>query len=165
MFWNMHLYKPACADIPTSKLGLPKSSESALKCRRHIAVTKPPPRAVCWPVRPSGAAEWKYLEKFLRVHGISLQETTRAETGMAYRYFLIVTSSNLGTALKLKVLVIKERRIEIAKHTHIEKGKVKWMQWALFLGCLLFQALNCLFPLCSYISVRDSQAHLTCGSS
>nr|KAF6474580.1 potassium voltage-gated channel subfamily A member regulatory beta subunit 1 [Rousettus aegyptiacus] len=80
----MHLYKPACADIPTSKLGLPKSSESALKCRRHIAVTKPPPRAACWPVRPSGAAEWKCLEKFLRVHGISLQETTRAETGMAY---------------------------------------------------------------------------------
>lgn len=82
----MHLYKPACADIPSPKLGLPKSSESALKCRRHLAVTKPPPQAACWPVRPSGAAERKYLEKFLRVHGISLQETTKAETGMAYRY-------------------------------------------------------------------------------
>ncbi|XP_006908268.1 voltage-gated potassium channel subunit beta-1 isoform X2 [Pteropus alecto] len=97
----MHLYKPACADIPTSKLGLPKSSESALKCRRHIAVTKPPPRAACWPVRPSGAAEWKYLEKFLRVHGISLQETTRAETGMAYRNLgksgLRVSCLGLGT--------------------------------------------------------------------
>ncbi|XP_036075913.1 voltage-gated potassium channel subunit beta-1 isoform X1 [Rousettus aegyptiacus] len=97
----MHLYKPACADIPTSKLGLPKSSESALKCRRHIAVTKPPPRAACWPVRPSGAAEWKCLEKFLRVHGISLQETTRAETGMAYRNLgksgLRVSCLGLGT--------------------------------------------------------------------
>ena len=85
----MHLYKPACADIPSPKLGLPKSSESALKCRRHLAVTKPPPQAACWPVRPSGAVERKYLEKFLRVHGISLQETTRAETGMAYRYLLV----------------------------------------------------------------------------
>ncbi|XP_064234920.1 voltage-gated potassium channel subunit beta-1 isoform X1 [Aotus nancymaae] len=86
----MHLYKPACADIPSPKLGLPKSSESALKCRWHLAVTKTQPRAACEPVRPSGAAEQKYLEKFLRVHGISLQETTRAETGMAYRLFTIV---------------------------------------------------------------------------
>lgn len=115
----MHLYKPACADIPSPKLGLPKSSESALKCRRHLAVTKPPPQAACWPVRPSGAAERKYLEKFLRVHGISLQETTRAETGMAYRYLLVAMLSNQGTALKSKVVVIKERRIEIAKKNTI----------------------------------------------
>nr|KAF6382320.1 hypothetical protein mPipKuh1_006990 [Pipistrellus kuhlii] len=81
----MHLYKPACADIPSPKLGLPKSSDSAPKCRRHMVVTKPPLGEACWPARPSGAAEWKHLEKFLRVHGISLRETTRAETGMAYR--------------------------------------------------------------------------------
>ncbi|XP_057172017.1 voltage-gated potassium channel subunit beta-1 isoform X3 [Ursus arctos] len=97
----MHLYKPACADIPSPKLGLPKSSESALKCRRHLAVTKPPPQAACWPGRPSGAAERKFLEKFLRVHGISLQETTRAETGMAYRNLgksgLRVSCLGLGT--------------------------------------------------------------------
>ncbi|CAO2612989.1 Voltage-gated potassium channel subunit beta-1 [Lemmus lemmus] len=81
----MHLYKPACADIPSPKLGLPKSSESALKCRRHPTVTKTQPQGACWPVRPSGTAEWKCLEKFLRVHGVSLQETTKAKTGMAYR--------------------------------------------------------------------------------
>ena len=121
----MHLYKPACADIPSPKLGLPKSSESALKCRRHLAVTKPPPQAACWPVRPSGAAERKYLEKFLRVHGISLQETTRAETGMAYRYLLVAMLSSQGTALKSKVVVIKERRIEIAKKYYIAKRKEK----------------------------------------
>lgn len=117
----MHLYKPACADIPSPKLGLPKSSDSALKCRRHIAVTKPP-RAACWPVRPSGAAEQKYLEKFLRVHGVSLQETTRAETGMAYRYVLVVMLPNQGTVLESKVVVIREVRIEIVKQ-HREKGK------------------------------------------
>lgn len=121
----MHLYKPACADIPSPKLGLPKSSESALKCRRHLAVTKPPPQAACWPVRPSGAAERKYLEKFLRVHGISLQETTRAETGMAYRYLLVAMLSNQGTALKSKVVVIKERRIEIAKKILYSRRKRK----------------------------------------
>ena len=119
----MHLYKPACADIPSPKLALPKASESALKCRRHLAVSKPPPQAACWPVRPSGAAEWKYLEKFLRVHGISLKETTRAETGMAYRYLLVILSSNQGAALKSQVIVSKEVRIGIVKKTHVEKGK------------------------------------------
>lgn len=119
----MHLYKPACADIPSSKLGLPKSSESALKCRRHIAVAKPPPQAACWPARPSGAAERKYLEKFLRVHGVSLKETTRAETGMPYRYSLVVMFTNQGAALKSKVVVIIEIRIAIAKQTQIGKGK------------------------------------------
>ncbi|XP_021575027.1 voltage-gated potassium channel subunit beta-1 isoform X2 [Carlito syrichta] len=97
----MHLYKPACADIPSPKLGLPKSSESALKCRRHLAVTKTQPQAACGPVRPSGAAEQKHLEKFLRVHGISLQDTTKAETGMAYRNLgksgLRVSCLGLGT--------------------------------------------------------------------
>lgn len=101
----MHLYKPACADIPSPKLGLPKSSELALKCRRHIAVAKRPPQAACWPGKPSGAAEQKYLETFLRVHGLSLQETTRAETGMAYRYLLVTVSPNQGTSLKSKVVI------------------------------------------------------------
>lgn len=73
-------------------------------------VTKPPPGEACWPARPSGAAERKHLEKFLRVHGISLRETTRAETGMAYRYLLVVMSSNQGTALKSEVAVIRRNK-------------------------------------------------------
>ncbi|XP_070099268.1 voltage-gated potassium channel subunit beta-1 isoform X4 [Equus przewalskii] len=97
----MHLYKPACADIPSPKLGLPKCGELALKCRRHLAVSKPPPQAACGPVGRSGAAERRCLEKFLHVHGISLQETTRAETGMAYRNLgksgLRVSCLGLGT--------------------------------------------------------------------
>lgn len=134
----MHLYKPACADIPSPKLGLPKSSESALKCRRHLAVTKPPPQAVCWPVRPSGAVERKYLEKFLRVHGISLQETTRAETGMTYRYLLVAMLSSQGTALKSKFVVIKETRVEIAKKNLCRKRKRKMNAVSLLLGLPYF---------------------------
>ena len=137
----MHLYKPACADIPSPKLGLPKSSESALKCRRHLAVTKPPPQAACWPVRPSGAVERKYLEKFLRVHGISLQETIRAETGMPYRYLLVAMLSSQGAALKSKVVVIKERRIEIAKKKKkklYRKRKRKMNAVSLLLGLHYF---------------------------
>ncbi|KAM7331262.1 hypothetical protein ACRRTK_010451 [Alexandromys fortis] len=91
----MHLYKPACADIPSPKLGLPKSSESALKCRRHLTVTKTQPQGACWPVRPSGTSEWKCLEKFLRVHGVSLQETTKAKTGMAYSMMEVPESQDL----------------------------------------------------------------------
>lgn len=122
----MHLYKPACADIPSPKLGLPKSSDSALKCRRHLTVTKTQPQAVCWPVRPSGAAERRYLEKFLRVHGVSLQETTKAQTGMVYRYCLsIAMSSTQGTALKSKVIAIKEIRFEIAKQNDMKKRDIK----------------------------------------
>lgn len=117
----MHLYKPACADIPSPKLGLPKSSESALKCRRHLAVTKPPPQAACWPVRPSGAAERKYLEKFLRAHGISLQETTRAETGMPYRYLLVALAREQGAALRSRGAVTKGIRLEMANQAPSKK--------------------------------------------
>ena len=138
----MHLYKPACADIPSPKLGLPRSSESALKCRRHAVVSKPPPQAACWPVRPSGAAERKHLEKFLRVHGNSLQETTRAETGMPYRYLLVAMFSSQGTALKSKLVVIRGIRIEIAKETVYRKRKRKMNSVALFLGCLIFSSLK-----------------------
>ncbi|EAW78736.1 potassium voltage-gated channel, shaker-related subfamily, beta member 1, isoform CRA_e [Homo sapiens] len=80
------------------------SSEHTTVCttgmphRWHLAVTKTQPQAACKPVRPSGAAEQKYVEKFLRVHGISLQETTRAETGMAYRLPVIVLCDLLSPA-------------------------------------------------------------------
>ncbi|XP_051054913.1 voltage-gated potassium channel subunit beta-1 isoform X2 [Phodopus roborovskii] len=97
----MHLYKPACADIPSPKLALPKSSESALKCRRHLTVTKTRPQGACGPGRASETTTWKCLEKFLRVHGVSLQETTKVKTGMAYRNLgksgLRVSCLGLGT--------------------------------------------------------------------
>lgn len=54
-----------------------------------------------------------------------MQETTRAETGMAYRYLLVAMLSNQGTALKSKVVVIKERRIEIAKKILYSRRKRK----------------------------------------
>lgn len=151
----MHLYKPACADIPSPKLGLPKCGELALKCRRHLAVSKPPPQAACGPVGRSGAAERRCLEKFLHVHGISLQETTRVETGMAYRYLLVATSSSQGTTLKPKAVVIKEIMIEIAKQTPYRKRKMHSVSppsWA----ASFFRALNCLFSPCS----KGNQAHL-----
>lgn len=143
----MHLYKPACADIPSSKLGLPKSSESALKCRRHLAVTKPPPQVACWPARPSGAAERKFLEKFLRVHGISLQETTRAETGMAYRYLRLTMSSDQGTALKSGVVVLRERRMEMTKPTLSRKRNRKMHAGSPLLGLPQFFELYIVYVL------------------
>ncbi|XP_044525465.1 voltage-gated potassium channel subunit beta-1 [Gracilinanus agilis] len=81
----MHLYKAACADIPSPKLGLGKSGDSALKGKRPLVGPQARLPAWCGPGKSSGAVERKHLEKFLRVHGLSLQETVRAETGMPYR--------------------------------------------------------------------------------
>jgi hypothetical protein len=107
----MYLYKPACADIPSPKLGVPKSSDLALKCRWHLAVTKTQPQGAYWPVRSSAAVEWKCLEKFLHMHGISLQETTKAWTGMAYRYCWLechpTRHCTEGKVVAIKIIMIE----------------------------------------------------------
>lgn len=82
----MHLYKPACADIPPHKPSLQKPSEALLKGKKPSVVPKICPPLCGWAGKASGAAELKQLEKFLHVHGLSLQDTVRAETGMKYRY-------------------------------------------------------------------------------
>lgn len=71
--------------------------------------------------------------------------------------------SSQGTALKAKFVVIKERRVEIAKKKNLcRKGKEKWMQWAFFLGCLIFSSFKL-----STISLlqRLHIVRLTCESS
>lgn len=83
---TMHLYKPACADIPPHKPSLQKPSEALLKGKKPSVVPKICPPLCGWAGKASGAAELKQLEKFLHVHGLSLQDTVRAETGMKYRY-------------------------------------------------------------------------------
>uniref|UniRef100_A0A8C6K3Y7 Voltage-gated potassium channel subunit beta-1 n=1 Tax=Melopsittacus undulatus TaxID=13146 RepID=A0A8C6K3Y7_MELUD len=81
----MHLYKPACTDIPPHKPSLQKPSEALLKGKKQSAGPRACPPAVGWPGKLSQATELKQLEKFLHLHGLSLQETVRAETGMKYR--------------------------------------------------------------------------------
>ncbi|XP_028926666.1 voltage-gated potassium channel subunit beta-1 isoform X1 [Ornithorhynchus anatinus] len=97
----MHLYKPACGDIPSPKLSTQKSRESSLKSRGSNLMAKVHPPVVCRPGRLSGAAERKNLEKFLRVHGLSLQESTKTRTGMTFRNLgksgLRVSCLGLGT--------------------------------------------------------------------
>lgn len=83
----MHLYKPACADIPPHKPSLQKPSEALLKGKKPSVVPRICPPVSGWAGKASGATELKQLEKFLHVHGLSLQETVRAETGMKYRYW------------------------------------------------------------------------------
>lgn len=52
-----------------------------------------------------------------------MKETTRAETGMAYRYLLVILSSNQGAALKSQVIVSKEVRIGIVKKNTCRERK------------------------------------------
>ncbi|XP_025070661.1 voltage-gated potassium channel subunit beta-1 isoform X3 [Alligator sinensis] len=97
----MHLYKPPCTDIPLHKPNMQKSSEAPLKGKRQITVPKICPPATCWGGKLSGAVELKQLEKFLHMHGLSLQETVKSETGMIYRNLgksgLRVSCLGLGT--------------------------------------------------------------------
>lgn len=97
--WTMHLYKPACADIPLHKPSLQKPSEVLLKGKKQSVVPRASPPAVGWPGKLSPAAELKQLEKFLHLHGLSLQETVRAKTGMKYRYYCMSLAGLLGGCL------------------------------------------------------------------
>ena len=92
----MHLYKPSCADIPPHKPSLQKPSEALLKGKKPSVVPRACPPAAGWSAKLSPAAELKQLEKFLHLHGLSLQETVRAETGMKYRYSCTSLDGVLG---------------------------------------------------------------------
>lgn len=86
----MNLYKAACADIPPPKISVQKSSETPLKVNKQSMVPKVCCSARCWPGRVSGPTEQKLLEKFLLMHGLSIQQTVKAATGMIYRYFRLI---------------------------------------------------------------------------
>ncbi|CAM4584106.1 unnamed protein product [Leuciscus chuanchicus] len=78
----MYLYKATCPDIPTPKQkGLQKERGPSL-CGKQNAGGKLYPPIVC--LRSKSQVELKHLEEFLNVHTLSLQDSVRARTGMAY---------------------------------------------------------------------------------
>ncbi|KAL4646997.1 voltage-gated potassium channel subunit beta-1 isoform X2 [Arapaima gigas] len=85
----MYLYKAPCADIPTPKpKGAPKPERGPSKLRKPDPADVPYPTTLCWGgLKPSSPQEAKRLEEFLCVHGLTLQDSVQAETGMAYRSF------------------------------------------------------------------------------
>lgn len=68
---TMHLYKPACSDIPPPK---PRG-------RRAGEAPRAPSAAAGWPGARSASKERKQLERFLQLHGLCLQDSA-----MSYRY-------------------------------------------------------------------------------
>uniref|UniRef100_A0A9J8B0H1 Voltage-gated potassium channel subunit beta-1 n=1 Tax=Cyprinus carpio carpio TaxID=630221 RepID=A0A9J8B0H1_CYPCA len=82
----MYLYKGTCPDIPTPKQKGGQKERGQNRCSKENAGGKLYPPLVC--LRSNSQVELKHLEEFLNVHTLSLQDSVRARTGMAYRYTL-----------------------------------------------------------------------------
>lgn len=80
----MYLYKATCPDIPTPKQKGGQKEKGQSRCGKQNAGGKLYPPLVC--LRSNSQVELKHLEEFLNVHTLSLQDSVRARTGMAYRY-------------------------------------------------------------------------------
>lgn len=83
---EMYLYKATCPDIPTPKQKGGQKERGQNRCSKQNAGGKLYPPLVC--LRSNSQVELKHLEEFLNVHTLSLQDSVRARTGMAYRYKL-----------------------------------------------------------------------------
>lgn len=81
---EMYLYKATCPDIPTPKQKGLQKERAQSRCGKQNAGGKLYPPLVC--LRSKSQVELKHLEEFLNVHTLSLQDSVRARTGMAYRY-------------------------------------------------------------------------------
>lgn len=82
----MYLYKATCPNIPTPKQKGGQKERGQGSCSKQNAREKLHPPLVC--LRSNSQVELKHLEEFLNVHTLSLQDSVRARTGMAYRYTL-----------------------------------------------------------------------------
>ncbi|KAK2894862.1 hypothetical protein Q8A67_012091 [Cirrhinus molitorella] len=78
----MYLYKATCPDIPTPKQKSGQKERGQSRCGKQNAGGKLYPPLVC--LRSNSQVELKHLEEFLNVHTLSLQDSVRARTGMAY---------------------------------------------------------------------------------
>lgn len=85
---EMYLYKATCSEIPNLKpKGIHKASGDRAQTRisRDNSVDKAYP-FMCWGgLRTNTHLELKHLEEFLNTHGVSLQDSGPAVTGMVYR--------------------------------------------------------------------------------
>ncbi|KAM9315818.1 voltage-gated potassium channel subunit beta-1 isoform 1-T1 [Gastrophryne carolinensis] len=97
----MHLYKPSYTDIPNPKLGGQKAADSATRGKKANAAPRSCLPLRCWTMTLNSSMEQKRLECFVNVHGLSLKETVKMETGMLYRNLgksgLRVSCLGLGT--------------------------------------------------------------------
>ncbi|KAF4101508.1 hypothetical protein G5714_017940 [Onychostoma macrolepis] len=78
----MYLYKATCPDIPTPKQKGGQKERGQSRCGKQNTGGKLYPPLVC--LRSNSQVELKHLEEFLNVHTLSLQDSVRARTGMAY---------------------------------------------------------------------------------
>ncbi|KAG5269030.1 hypothetical protein AALO_G00197510 [Alosa alosa] len=81
----MYLYKAACSDIPAPKQkGAQKAGERGQGPRGGRQ--SPAGVRLYWGgLKARAALDIKHLEEFLNTHALSLQDSVRSTTGMAYR--------------------------------------------------------------------------------
>lgn len=96
----MYLYKATCPEIPNPKQkgsriqggGQGGVQAQGLGQGRLVGKTsmgtgtRPYPPLMLWTAnKPNGVVELKQLEEFLNFHSLSLHDTVKSQTGMAYR--------------------------------------------------------------------------------
>lgn len=91
----MYLYKPTCPEIPNPKQkgtrgqgGVPPQGPGQGRLISQTSTgTGPGPYApLMWTAnKPNSVVELKQLEEFLNFHSLSLHDTVKSQTGMAYR--------------------------------------------------------------------------------
>ncbi|ROJ29148.1 Voltage-gated potassium channel subunit beta-1 [Anabarilius grahami] len=100
----MYLYKATCPDIPTPKQKGGQKERGQSRCGKQNAGGKLYPPLVC--LRSNSQVELKHLEEFLNVHTLSLQDSVRARTGMAYRHLGATTAVTLAHYINSSPIIV-----------------------------------------------------------
>uniref|UniRef100_A0A8C1TRU2 Potassium voltage-gated channel, shaker-related subfamily, beta member 1 a n=1 Tax=Cyprinus carpio TaxID=7962 RepID=A0A8C1TRU2_CYPCA len=138
----MYLYKGTCPDIPTPKQKGGQKERSQNRCSKQNAGGKLYPPLVC--LRSNSQVELKHLEEFLNVHTLSLQDSVRARTGMAYR--------NLGkSGLRVSCLgleIVRAMTYVINQGMSMYWGTSRWTAMEIMEAYSVARQFNLIPPVC-----------------
>uniref|UniRef100_A0A8C1JVI1 Potassium voltage-gated channel, shaker-related subfamily, beta member 1 a n=1 Tax=Cyprinus carpio TaxID=7962 RepID=A0A8C1JVI1_CYPCA len=139
---EMYLYKATCPDIPTPKQKGGQKEKGQSRCSKQNTGGKLYPPLVC--LRSNSQVELKHLEEFLNVHTLSLQDSVRARTGMAYR--------NLGkSGLRVSCLgleIVRAMTYVINQGMSMYWGTSRWTAMEIMEAYSVARQFNLIPPVC-----------------